>query len=213
MNFHAKFAQENATMTRVLVTGFGPFPGAPENPSAQIVTRLARERLPGHLLASYVFPTSYRDVDRDLPSIIGAFRPKAVVMFGLAATTAHMRIETLAHNEISRHVDATGYTPASAIIRAPGATALRGRAPFARLVQAARAAGVKADLSDDAGRYVCNYIYWRAIEAIRKPGGPRSAVFVHVPELRTGPDGLSLPKLVRAARAIVLAAVENLPAR
>ena len=85
-----------------------------------------------------------------------------------------------------------------------------------RLINAARSAGVKAQHSQDAGRYVCNYAYWRAIEASRKPGGPNRVVFVHVPELRNGntPGGLiGLHLLVRAAQAIVIAAINDLPAR
>lgn len=198
-------------MARILVTGFGPFPGAPENPSAQIVRRLARFPFPSHRVATFVFPTQYRAVDRDLPALIAAFRPQVVVMFGLAANTPYVRIETQAQNVISRHPDAAGHVPARDAIQPAGAARLRGEAPFARLAQASRAAGVKTRLSADAGTYVCNYIYWRAIALLRRHSGLRRAVFVHVPE-PGGRDAPSLERLVRAAKAVVATAARDIPA-
>jgi len=205
-------------MATVLVTGFGPFPGAPVNPTEQIVRRFARtSRLHGHTTAAHIFQTSYTAVERDLPRLIAKHRPRAIILFGLAASTPHLRIETLAHNEITQQqVDVTGNMPVQNAIRPARTMTLRGRAPFMRLVNAARIAGVKAQRSQDAGRYVCNYAYWRAIEASRKPGGPNQVVFVHVPELRSGrtPGGLvGLHFLVRAAQAIVIAAINDLPPR
>jgi len=89
---------------------------------------------------------------------------------------------------------------------------MRGRAPFARLAAAARAAGLPARLSRDAGRYVCNYSYWRALETAEQPGGPAVVAFIHVPSLRrrqrrggrsTSP---TIDQLLRGAQAIVIAA-------
>jgi pyroglutamyl-peptidase len=205
-------------MAAVLITGFGPFPGAPVNPTRQIVRNLARtKRLAGHRLAAHVFATSYAAVDRDLPRLIAQHRPRALIMFGLAANTPHIRIETMAHNEITRaQADVTGKRPKDAAIRPARAMSRRGRASFAQLVSAARAAGFKAQISQDPGRYVCNYVYWRAIEAAQKPGGPTQVVFVHVPELRSGKNAgglVGLHLLVRAAQRIVVSVINGLPAR
>ena len=68
--------------------------------------------------------------------------------------------------------------------------------PARRLLAAVRAARVPATLSRDAGRYLCNYLCWRATEAARKTGGPRLAAFVHVPpgqnaRRRAAPDACS----------------------
>ena len=102
-------------------------------------------------------------------------------------------------------------TPKRCVI-AHGAGAMRGRAPFARLAAAARAAGLPARLSRDAGRYVCNYSYWRALETAARSGGPAVVAFVHVPNLRkrqrrvghsTSP---TIDQLLRSAQSIVIAA-------
>ena len=58
-------------------------------------------------------------------------------------------------------------------------------APAVRLLAAARAAGLPAALSRDAGRYLCNYLCWQAASVARK--GPRIAAFVHVPNTNRKP--------------------------
>ena len=71
----------------ILVTGFGPFPGAPFNPTGPLVERLARLRRPGLAnakIVAHIFPTSYAAVDRDLPKLIAKHKPDALLMFGLA---------------------------------------------------------------------------------------------------------------------------------
>ena len=71
----------------ILVTGFGPFPGAPFNPTGPLVERLARLRrlaLANEKFVLHIFPTSYAAVDRDLPKLIARHRPDALLMFGLA---------------------------------------------------------------------------------------------------------------------------------
>ena len=57
----------------ILITGFGPFPGAPFNPTGALVTELARRRIPAlrHIRrVAHVFATSYAAVDRELPALL-----------------------------------------------------------------------------------------------------------------------------------------------
>src|SRR5262249_61163229 len=123
-------------------------------------------------------------------------------------------------NALSRaHPDASGLRPSESLI-APSAPAMRSLpAPTRQLVAAARAADVPAALSHDAGRYLCNYLCWRASEQAARSEGPCIVAFVHVPEVlvasnlrkRTVKRPLTLDHLVQAAEAIVLAALA--PAR
>ena len=201
-------------MVTVLITGFGPFPGAPVNPTTALVARLARSRRFGSArIVSHVFATRYSAADADLARLIDEHRPDIVVLFGLAARRRHVSIETRARNRISLWFpDAGGATARRAAIEAGGPPERRGRAPMPRLLTAARAARVEAKLSRDAGRYVCNYAYWHALAAAETAGGPRAVVFVHVPKLRgdhvrsrPGRRRYALPDLVRAGEAVVAA--------
>src|ERR1700730_15075741 len=165
----------------VLITGFGPFPGAPFNPTEVLAKELARRRHPAFANVrriSHVFRVSYEAVDRDLPALLASERPDALIMFGLAARTRHVRIETRARNALSRSVpDVGGHLPRSGTILAGGPAALPLRAPAQRLLMAARSTGMPAAPSRDAGHYLCNYLCWRAAEAPRN-GAPRLASFI-----------------------------------
>lgn len=198
----------------ILLTGFGPFPGAPVNPTERLVKKLARSRhlaLPGVRRTSHVFRTSYEAVDRELPTLLARTKPDVLVMFGLAARTRHIRIETRARNATSRTLpDAAGRRPRAGTIAPGAATSLALRTPAQPLVKAARSTGVKAALSRDAGRYLCNYLSWRATEATARPNGPKIAAFVHVPKVRDTRNRrapLTFDQLLHAGEAIVLAAI------
>jgi pyroglutamyl-peptidase len=201
---------------KVLIGGFDRFPGAAFNPSGLIATQLARRRRPALAETrrlAHVFATRYADVDRELPALIARERPDIVLLFGLASRTRHLRIEKIARNRMSvLFPDAGGFRPERPAI-APGRAAQRNPRPLARLVEAARNAGVAAAPSRNAGSYLCNYIYWRALDAARGAGGPRLVAFVHVPPVRRKPRPSSakrrrvcrLGDLVRASEAILIA--------
>ena len=89
---------------RILVTGFGPFPGAPYNPTQPLVARLTRLRRPAFddvELSSHIFPVTYKAVDRELPLALAKHKPHALLMFGLAGRTGYLRIETRARNAVT----------------------------------------------------------------------------------------------------------------
>lgn len=197
---------------RILITGFGSFPGAPYNPTPALVERLTHLRRPAFAdleRIGHIFPVTYAAVDRELPRLLNARRPHALLMFGLAQRTPHLRIETRARNAITRlWPDASGgILGGNAIAR--DADALPFGPHTLRLLRAARATGIDARLSRDAGRYLCNYLSWRAIEATAQPDGPRLAAFVHVPLVardvpsRT-PGRITLEHLVDAGEAMLL---------
>jgi pyroglutamyl-peptidase len=199
-------------MTTVLITGFGRFPGAPFNPSKPLALAVAKRRRPafaGVRRAVHIFETSYAAVDRDLPKLFAQHKPDIVLMFGLAARTPHVRIETRARNAMSiLFPDVTGRRPNERAI-APGKPDAQGSAQFARLLGAARASGARSRLSRDAGRYLCNYVYWRALEASRS--GTPLAQFIHIPwvpivkRLPGRKRRMSHAALARAGEAILLA--------
>jgi pyroglutamyl-peptidase len=205
-------------LIRIVVTGFNRFPGAPVNPTAVLALRLVRSRraaLAGVHVAAHVFATRYQAVDADLPAVLAREQPDALIMFGVATRAKHVRVELLARNRKSiLFPDAGGATDLSLAI-APGSfPARRGRFALPAVVAALRTAGLRAAVSRDAGRYLCNYAYWRALERAEQPDGPRVVLFVHVPPVGTAPRPLRrarprrLPAadLAKAGEALLLAA-------
>jgi len=198
----------------VLLTGFGPFPGAPTNPTGALVERLARLRRPALAdvrIVPHVFETSYRAVDEDLPWLLGEVRPDALLMFGLAGGATCLRIETRARNAVTMLWPDAAQTRARKGSIADGADAQRFGPHTAKLLRAAKGTGLDARASRDAGSYLCNYLSWRAIESINADNGPRLAAFVHIPPLarggavrRKGFSRITLEELVDAGEAMLL---------
>src|SRR3984893_5593816 len=153
---------------RILVTGFGPFPGAPFNPTPPLVARLLRLRRPALSeveLIGHIFHVTYATVDRELPELIARHRPHALLMFGLADRTAHVRIETPARDAVTTLFPDADRNRARKGSIISGADALTFGPHTAKLLGAADGTGIDARSSRDAGSYLCNYLSWRAIEA------------------------------------------------
>ncbi|WP_369725192.1 pyroglutamyl-peptidase I [Bradyrhizobium sp. LLZ17] len=202
---------------RVLLTGFGPFPGAPHNPTQPLVARLARLRRPALHdveIASHIFPVTYAAVDRQLPEVLAAQKPDALLMFGLAARTSYLRIETRARNAVTMLWPDAANTRASKRGIATDADAMAFGPHTARLLRAARLTGIDARPSRDAGAYLCNYLSWRAIENVRS-GRPQLAAFIHIPLLarsgavrRKGAARITLEELVDSGEAMLMEMVQ-----
>jgi pyroglutamyl-peptidase len=176
-----------------------------------LVERLMRLRRPAFddvALSSHIFHVTYATVDRELPALLKKQRPHALLMFGLAARTPYLRIETRARNAITTiWPDADGTRVRKGSI-APGTDALTFGPHTGKLLRTALATGIDARASRDAGSYLCNYLSWRAIEATRREDGPHLAAFIHVPLLaRDGtariPGGITLEALVDAGEAML----------
>jgi pyroglutamyl-peptidase len=200
---------------RILITGFGPFPGAPFNPTEPLVARLLRLRRPvlGDVeLSGHIFPVTYKAVDHQLPGLLATRRPHALLMFGLASRTAHVRIETRARNAVTMLWPDAEHTRMRKGSISGGADALMFGPHTARLLRAAAGTGIDARASRDAGSYLCNYLSWRAIEATERDNGPALAAFVHIPLLtrdgqsrRAGASRrITLEELVDAGEALLL---------
>lgn len=197
----------------ILVTGFGPFPGAPFNPTGPLIKRLSRLRRPALAdvtIVPHVFQTSYAAVDDELPKLIAKHKPDALLMFGLATRAKTVRIETRARNALSSFPDRSGQSLHRNLITIGGPTALPLPSRALRLFAAVRTGRIPVTVSRDAGRYLCNYLCWRAAEATRQ-NGPRVAAFVHVPPVaRTVRPAakrqrLTLDDLSRAASQFLIA--------
>jgi pyroglutamyl-peptidase len=208
---------------RILITGFGPFPGAPFNPTMALVPRLVRLRRPafGDIERhGHIFPVTYRAVDRELPELLERHRPHALLMFGLASRTPFIRIETRARNAVTTLWPDADHTSVRKGSIAPDADAARFGPHTGKLLRAALATGVDVRASRDAGSYLCNYLSWRAIEAVagrtETSQGPRLAAFVHVPPVARDGDArrgntasrITPDQLVDTGEAILLEMVK-----
>lgn len=174
-------------MTRVLVTGFEPFGEQPVNPS-----QLVAEALDG-----VVLPVSYERAADELRRAVDERAPDVVVCFGLAADRTAITIERYAHNlDEASTTDNEGNPGSGKPIDAGGPLALASTLPVDAIVGALRAEEIPAEVSRDAGGYLCNHVLYSLLRS-RVRGG-----FVHLPPL----DAVALEVQLRAARTIVAVA-------
>src|ERR1700712_24742 len=138
---------------RILITGFGPFPGAPYNPTGPLVARLLRLRRPAFSdieRISHIFPVTYKAVDRELPELLTKHRPHALLMFGLAARTPFVRVETRARNAVTTLWPDADHTRVRKGSIAGDADARMFGPHTAKLLRAAVATGIDVRASRDA---------------------------------------------------------------
>lgn len=190
----------------LLVTGFGPFPGVPINPSAVVARRLAalarRHGLAGGDVRLLILPTAYGAILTHLvPALAEA--PGAVLMLGVARRATRVRVEVRARNRASRlFPDVSGHVARRLTLSADG-PAERRATPAAPALATLRRNGIPAIASNDAGRYLCNAAYFRGL-AEAAP-----VLFIHIPPLpwagRPGPyrRGRSPVEALAAALAAV----------
>ncbi|MBL8590551.1 MAG: peptidase C15 [Methylobacteriaceae bacterium] len=170
----------------LLVTGFGPFPGAPFNPSAAIVGRLdgafARRlaRL-GVRLETRILDVLHATIAPALAALESELAPDAVLHFGLAGRRRVVTVEQRAHNRNRLFsVDAARRLPEGLVLERGGPATRRASAPLAPLIAALdRLAPTRASI--DAGAYVCNRTLWFSLAPAARR---RPTVFIHIPRPR-----------------------------
>ena len=169
-------------MATLLVTAFGAFPGAPHNPSADIVADLERHWR-GHFsrmgvkLVTAVLPVVHA-IAPLIDALVAREQPDAILHLGLAARRRNVTVETRARNIATTiKPDARGAFVAKRRRSAASTDSLRVSWDTTLLVARLRSSGIDAAGSIDAGDYVCNAALWRSLEAEAAP-----AVFVHVPK-------------------------------
>src|ERR1043166_7458194 len=189
---------------RVLLTGFGPFPGVPENSSACLVEALAAAP-PIHDcdVHSQVFPTEWETVAALAPALHETLQPNVIVHFGVSEHSKTFRIERSAHNRTAPRLDAKGALPASALVLAQRPERHDTRLPAAVLAAHLRARGLAATTSRSAGNYLCNFLYYLSLDWGARQETPRLVLFVHIP-LRAAQGGpLSDAQLLHGAQELL----------
>ncbi len=169
---------------RVLLTGFGPFPGVTENPSAWLAETLA-ERTPSLgldcELHALVLPTEWEAVAALAPHLYETLQPDVMIHFGLSERARSFRIERSAHNRALPRADARGALPVRPVILAERPDRLDTALPAAALAAELKARRHTAVTSRSAGRYLCNFLYYLSLDWARRQESPPVALFVHIP--------------------------------
>jgi pyroglutamyl-peptidase len=190
----------------LLITGFGPFPGAPENPSAWLVETLAASS-PSSLLDCdlhmRVLPTEWDVVSELAPQLLDAIEPRLIVHFGLSRRARSFRIERSAHNRVMARADASGALPTMRKILALGEDRLDTQLPAKSLAMHLRQHSFAAVTSASAGSYLCNFLYYLSLDWAGRQKPPCHVLFVHMPLAAEQGGPFSDAEFMQGAQAIL----------
>ena len=170
----------------VLLTGFDAFAGARVNPSWLGVKALDTEQINGHMLVAAQLPTTFSGALPLLASLLKRYQPVLVICAGQASGRSALSIERIAINvSDARIADNAGEQPIDTPVVPGGPAAYFSTLPIKAMRQAMERGGVAAEVSQTAGTFVCNHVFYALMHTLetqdifkRTRGG-----LVHVPNL------------------------------
>lgn len=194
---------------RVLISGFEPFGGRDINPTALLIGSLQNKeiRYPEKMTVDHILlPVTFEDSFSVLQQKINSYNPDIVIAFGQAAKRSAIELETVAVNKIDADIkDNSGAQPINQLISPLGEESYLSTLPIQGMEAALKNAGLPVKLSNSAGSYVCNYLFYRLMETNQDT--LRLCGFIHVPLLpeQAKDDEPSLPfhELKRALTVIL----------
>lgn len=170
---------------KALVTGFDPFGGETLNPSLEAI-RLLPTSLGALQIATQRLPAAF---EASLPMLYAAIareRPDIVLCLGEAGSRTELSPERVAINVRDARIrDNAGDQPVDVAVVEGGPAAYFTTLPIKAATAAMRQAGVPVALSNTAGTFVCNHVFYglmhyAAVHKARFRGG-----FMHTPYLPT----------------------------
>jgi pyroglutamyl-peptidase len=169
-------------MKTVLLTGFDPFDGAAINPSWEAVRQLDGWSGDGFRVEVCQLPCVFGRAAEALCGFVDEFRPDIAIAVGQAGGRPEISIERIAINvDDARIVDNAGQQPVDVPIVAHGPAAYFTTLPIKAMAAAMREQGLKAGVSQTAGTFVCNHVFYALMHHVRGQG--IKAGFIHVPFL------------------------------
>jgi pyroglutamyl-peptidase len=198
---------------KALVTGFEPFGGDRVNPSFE-----ALERLPTRLgildIATRALPVVF---ERALPALrhaIASIAPDIVLCVGLAGGRPALSLERVAINvDDARIPDNGGNQPIDRPVVAGGPAAYFATLPIKAAVAALRDAGLPAAVSNSAGTFLCNHVFYGLMH--EAAGAAFRGGFLHVPYLPSqaaqapGAPSMALEQIVEGIEIILQVAAQR----
>jgi pyroglutamyl-peptidase len=167
----------------ILLTGFEPFGGSQVNPSIEACRRLEGRTFNGYKVAVDEIPLRYSEVRPRLLEAVERHGPSAVVCTGQSGA-ATINVERVAINVADARMPYNcGDKPRDRVISDGGPAAYLTRLPFRRLLQALKEAKVPCSLSNSAGTFGCNHVFYELMHYMSVNGVEIPAGFIHVPSL------------------------------
>ena len=197
----------------MLLTGFDAFGGASVNPSWLAVQALDGEKCNGHKLVAAQLPTTFEGSSQALAKLLKLHRPILVICVGQAGGRSALSMERIAINiNDARIADNAGQRPLDTPVVPGGPAAYFSTLPIKAMLRALQQADVAAEVSQTAGTFVCNHVFYGLMHALASQRGFKQTRggFIHVPYMPDqGTPNMPLPKMVQGLRLAVACALNT----
>lgn len=195
------------TRSKVLLTGFDAFGGATVNPSWLAVHALQGEIVQTHQLIAAPLPTTFAGSTKELSRLLKVHQPALVICVGQAGGRNAISLERVAINIADASIaDNEGAQPMDAPVRHKGPAAYFSTLPIKAMLMALQQAGVPSEVSQTAGTFVCNQVFYALMDMLseRRSGSRARGGFVHVPWLpEQGQPSMELGVMVKGLRIVI----------
>jgi pyroglutamyl-peptidase len=176
-------------LSPVILSGFEPFGGDDRNPSWEVADRLDGEPVqdeagrPVARVRSVRLPCVFGEAFEVLDAAIRRHDPIAVVALGLDAARTDIAVERVAINlDDARIADNRGRQPRDEPVCLGAPAAYWSSLPVKAIVEALQSVGIAASVSNSAGTFVCNHVFYSLAHRCAGAGGRRiPAGFIHLP--------------------------------
>lgn len=170
---------------RVLLSGFAPFGGSGLNPSWEAVRRLDGIQATDTIeLFATKLPVSYREAADRLFASARVICPDVIIAVGQAGGRKVITPELYATNmNDSKNADNEGVVLCGQRILEDGPQQYGSSLPVHDIVGSLTKLGIPVGLSENAGSFVCNHVFYKLMHELQKSEKPIVGGFIHVPFL------------------------------
>ena len=195
----------------VLLTGFDAFGGELINPSWLAVKALHGRQIASHRIITAQLPTVFDESLIALRALLMEHRPALTICVGQAGGRNAMSLERIAINvNDARIADNAGAQPVDTPVAAGAPAAYFTRLPIKAMWVALQKEGVPAEVSQTAGTFVCNHVFYGLIHFLATQRGfkHKRGGFIHVPLIpEQGAPSMPLADMTRGLQIAVRCAL------
>lgn len=171
-------------MKTVLLTGFDPFGGESINPAWEVAKSLHEKTIGEYKIISKQVPTVFQKSISVLKEYIEELNPEMIICIGQAGGRPDITIERVAINvDDARIADNEGNQPVDVPVVEEGPAAHWSRLPMKAIVKRLQEEGIPASVSQTAGTFVCNHLFYGLMHELVKRDKKIKGGFIHIPFL------------------------------
>lgn len=203
-------------MKTILVTGFDPFGGESVNPAWESVKLLGQLKSDVYKVEVREVPTVFDKSLEHLCAAIQEVKPDIVFCIGQAGGRPDITVERVAINvNDARIPDNEENQPIDTPVVDGGPVAYWSTLPIKAMVKEMRDQGVPASISQTAGTFVCNHLFYGLMHHIAKSNASIRGGFIHIPYLpqqaarQAGQPSMSVETIVKGLQVAIEAVVAH----